>query len=197
MEENKLFPIFLKLETLSVLLVGGGNVGLEKLSALLKNSPATRVTAVATFFRDEFVELAERAQDVTMVTRGFEMTDLDAADIVILATDNFALHQAVREETRRRRILTNVADTPDLCDFYLGSVFQRGNLKIGISTNGKSPTFAKRFREFLEDIVPDNVQDLLQSLHEYRATLKDDFEHKVNALNELTASLVSKEKEQK
>jgi siroheme synthase (precorrin-2 oxidase/ferrochelatase) len=73
----------------------------------------------------------------------------------------------------------------------LGSIVQKGDLKIGISTNGKSPTFAKRFREFLEDLLPDNVQELLDNLHTYRAKLKGDFEEKVKKLNELTNSVMS------
>jgi siroheme synthase-like protein len=92
---------------------------------------------------------------------------------------------------RSRNIPVNVADTPDLCDFYLGSVVTKGQLKIGISTNGQSPTFAKRFRQVLEDVLPDETNDLVVNLRAIRDRLKGDFQYKVKKLNEYTAQLVS------
>ena len=85
-----------------------------------------------------------------------------------------------------------MADTPELCDFYLGSIVTKGDLKIAISTNGKSPTLSKRIREFFEDILPDNINDLILNLNEYRKTLKGNFEEKVDALNEITKSFKNK-----
>ncbi|NJN25122.1 MAG: bifunctional precorrin-2 dehydrogenase/sirohydrochlorin ferrochelatase [Cyclobacteriaceae bacterium] len=192
MGQNKLYPIFLKLENLHTLLVGGGNVGLEKLEALLKSSPAARVTIIADRICDEIVRLAAANSNIKLLLRKFFTSDLEGFDLLILATDDRQLHERIKVEARKKRILTNVADTPDLCDFYLGSVVQKGDLKIGISTNGKSPTFAKRFREFLEDVLPENLQELIDNLHNYRNGLKGDFQLKVNALNELTASFLSK-----
>ncbi|MCY7350093.1 MAG: bifunctional precorrin-2 dehydrogenase/sirohydrochlorin ferrochelatase [Cytophagaceae bacterium] len=190
---NRLFPIFIKLETLDVLLVGGGNVGLEKLSAILVNSPATRVTVVADRFLPEVRALAAAHAEVTLIEREFDFDDLAEKDLIILATDNKALHERIKRVTRERRILTNVADTPDLCDFYLGSIVQKGDLKIAISTNGKSPTVAKRLREFLTDVIPDNIQDILDNLTVIRERIKGDFGEKVRRLNELTAALSSKD----
>lgn len=186
---NTLFPIFVKIDQIDILLVGGGNVGAEKLSALLRNNINAKVTVVADLIREETQELVENAPFVTVIHRKFEMSDLDGKDMVIMATDNRSLHEKIKVETERRHILANVADTPDLCDFYLGSVVQKGDLKIGISTNGKSPTLAKRMREYLEDGLPDDVQELLENLEKYRKTLKDDFEYKVHALNELTEKI--------
>ena len=113
------------------------------------------------------------------------------ARLLILATDNQELHKDIKTETSKRNLLTNVADTPDLCDFYLGSIVQKGDLKIGISTNGKSPTFAKRFREFLEELLPNDLQELLDNLHTYRSKLIGDFEEKVKNKGFNGAVLVS------
>lgn len=190
---NRLFPVFLKLETLDVLLVGGGNVGLEKLSALLANSPETRVTVVADRFLPELRELAAAHPAVTLAERKFAFDDLAEKDLVILATDDAALHESIKRVTGERRILTNVADTPTLCDFYLGSIVQKGDLKIAISTNGKSPTVAKRLREFLTDVIPDTIQETLDNLTAVREEIKGDFAEKVRRLNELTEGLVRKE----
>jgi siroheme synthase-like protein len=91
--------------------------------------------------------------------------------------------------------LMNVADKPDLCDFYLGGVVTKGNLKIAISTNGKSPTIAKRLKEFLYDALPDSVDDLLENMQQIRNSLKGNLFDKINKLNEITRSMISKEKE--
>jgi precorrin-2 dehydrogenase / sirohydrochlorin ferrochelatase len=188
--QNRLFPVFLKLEELNVLLVGGGNVGLEKLSAMLNNSPETHVTMVADIFREELIEYVKNYPKVTLIERKFEFNDLNNRDLVILATDNPDLHASIKRVTSERHILCNVADTPDLCDFYLGSIVQKGDLKIGISTNGKSPTMAKRMREFLDDIIPENVQQLLENLREIRKSIKGDFQEKIRVMNEVTDGLL-------
>lgn len=189
MEQNPLFPVFLKLEELHTLLVGGGNVGLEKLSALLKNSPAARVTVVAGIISGPVEDLASVHPNVKLVARNFRPGDLSGKDLVILATDDQELHKRIRAAARKQRILINVADTPDLCDFYLGSVVTKGNLKIGISTNGKSPTIAKRMREFFEAALPDEIDDLLNNMNRIRDKIGGDFKEKVRLLNELTAGL--------
>ena len=193
--KNRLFPVFLKLEELDVLLVGGGNVGLEKLSAMLNNSPDTKVTMVADIFRDELREYVKDYPNVTLIERRFEFNDLNNRDLVILSTDNPDLHASIKRVTAERHILCNVADTPDLCDFYLGSIVQKGDLKIGISTNGKSPTMAKRMREFLDDIIPENVQQLLENLREIRKSIKGDFQEKIRIMNEVTEGMVKRNKE--
>lgn len=190
---NHLFPVFLKLEDLDILIVGGGNVGLEKLSGVLKSSPRARITLVAGVIRDDVRRLAEGKEHIRLIERNFQDGDLDEKDLAILATDDPALHVRLREIARRRRILINVADTPDLCDFYLGSVVTKGHLKIGISTNGKSPTIAKRIREYLEEALPDNMNELLDNMQAIRARLKGDFAHKVKMLNEVTRSWLKRE----
>ncbi|HEX5168646.1 MAG TPA: bifunctional precorrin-2 dehydrogenase/sirohydrochlorin ferrochelatase [Cyclobacteriaceae bacterium] len=192
MDQNNLFPVFLKLEELNTLLVGGGNVALEKLSAILKNSPNARVTVVAPLIREPLRSLAGSSPNVKIIERDFRRWDLWNKSLVVLATDNKPLHQRIRKISQRRNLLINVADTPDLCDFYLGSVVTKGNLKIGISTNGKSPTIAKRMREYLEEALPDDTNILLENMRAIRDKMKGDFDEKVKALNEITSSWLNK-----
>ena len=188
MEQNRLFPVFLKLEELHTLLVGAGNVGLEKLTALLKSSPNARITIVAPIISEPVRNLSETHRRVRLIPRKFRRTDLVGADIVLLATDDPGLHERIRKETRKRGILINVADTPDLCDFYLGSIVTKGNLRIGISTNGKSPTIARRIREFFEMALPEEADELLDNMNRIRDRIAGDFKQKVKALNEITSS---------
>lgn len=189
---NKLFPVFIKLDKIHTLLVGAGYVGTEKLSALLRNDPQARITVVADTVSAPFERLAAQADHVRIIRRKFFTTDLTGKDLVIVAVNNRAVGERIRMEARVRRILTNVADTPDLCDFYLGSVVQKGDLKLAISTNGKSPTLAKRMRAMLEEILPDSLQGVLDNLHAIRAKLQVSFDEKVEILNEITQSFTVK-----
>ncbi|HEY4655204.1 MAG TPA: bifunctional precorrin-2 dehydrogenase/sirohydrochlorin ferrochelatase [Cyclobacteriaceae bacterium] len=195
MEQNHLFPVFLKLEELHTLLVGGGNVGHEKLTALLSSSPAARVTVVAGMIGAPLKALASSHPRVKLVMRNFRRTDLSGKDLVILATDNPELHHRIRKEASKQKILLNVADTPELCDFYLGSVVTKGNLRIGISTNGKSPTIAKRMREFFQEALPDDTETLFENMQRIRERIKGDFNEKVKILNEITTSWLRTKKE--
>ena len=140
--KNRLYPVFLKLDQLNILLVGAGNVGLEKLHSLLSNSPEAKITIVAPGVKEEVRRLVGQHPSCRIEQRSFEDSDLNDKELVILATDDHKLHEYVRDLSIEKNILLNVADTPDLCDFYLGSIVQKGNLKIAISTNGKSPTAA-------------------------------------------------------
>lgn len=187
-ERNNLFPVFLKLEELETLIVGGGNVALEKLTALLKSSPMAGVTLVGSSISNEIKIMAAHNKKIKLVERNFRVRDLQYKDIVILATDDQQLHQRIRVLARKKRILINVADTPSLCDFYLGSIVTKGNIKIGISTNGKSPTIAKRMREFFEETLPEDTETLLANMQKIRDKIKGDFSQKVKVLNDITAS---------
>jgi precorrin-2 dehydrogenase / sirohydrochlorin ferrochelatase len=192
-QRNNLFPVFLKLEELETLIVGGGNVGLEKLNALLRSSPRANVTIVASAIRDEIKNIANITPHIHLIERKFRVRDLQGKDLVLLATDDPGLHGRIRLLARKRRLLVNVADTPGLCDFYLGSVVTKGNLKIGISTNGKSPTIAKRIREYLEEAIPDDTDQLWNRMQTIRDRMKGDFAQKVKMLNDLTSSWLKKE----
>ncbi|MBO3270984.1 precorrin-2 dehydrogenase/sirohydrochlorin ferrochelatase family protein [Hymenobacter defluvii] len=186
---NPLFPVFLKLEQFRVLLVGGGNVGLEKLTAILRSSPATAVTVVATWISPELRALAAPYPRIQLHERPFAETDLENHDFVFAATDDPALHRRIKAAATARGLLTNVADTPAECDFYLSSVVQKGDLKIAISTNGKSPTVAKRLRAMLEETLPEELDTVLQQMTVIRGQIQGDFAAKVKSLNAVTAEL--------
>lgn len=197
MEGNQLFPVFIKLNTIHTLLIGAGPVGLEKLSAILTNSPEARVTVIALDILPELRELAEGYEKVKLIQREFDTADLDDADLVVAATNNETLNQQIRTAADQRNLLVNFADKPDLCNFYLGSIVKKGDLKIAISTNGKSPTIAKRLKEVLNDNLPEELNDTLQQMQALRNTLNGNFTSKVKKLNEVTAILVKEKNEDK
>ncbi|MBI3501454.1 MAG: TSUP family transporter [Bacteroidetes bacterium] len=186
---NKLFPIFLKLEKLKVLIVGGGNVALEKLNAVLANSPETNITIVAPEIINEIFKISYENENVKIKQRVFFPGDLFNADIVIAATGDHDTNKIIKDEAKKREMLVNVADTPELCDFYLGSIVNKGDLKIAVSTNGKSPTLAKRVKEVLNDAIPNETQNVLDNLEVIRKKLNGNFSEKVKKLNEITSVL--------
>jgi len=191
-EGNQLFPVFLKLNNLHTVLIGAGNVGLEKLTALLGNSPQARVTVIAKEFVPEVHTLAGEYERVTIVQKSFVDTDLDDADIVVAASNDNKLNEYIKKSAHERKLLVNVADKPELCDFYLGSIVQKGDLKVAISTNGKSPTVAKRLKEVLNESLPEELDITLQQMNDLRNSLSGDFAYKVKMLNEVTSVLVDK-----
>ena len=194
-EGNQLFPVFLKLNNLHTVLIGAGNVGLEKLTALLGNSPKARVTIIAKEFVPGVHALAGEYEGISITQKAFVDTDLDNADIVIAATNDNNLNEYIRSSAHERKLLVNIADKPDLCDFYLGSIIQKGDLKVAISTNGKSPTVAKRLRQVLDEAIPGELDITLQQMNELRNSLSGDFAYKVKVLNDVTSVLVEKKTE--
>jgi siroheme synthase-like protein len=187
---NNLFPVFLKLEEMNLLIVGGGNVGLEKLQAVLQNSPGTRIKLVAATINNEIKQLAATHSNIELTEQLFQNTMLEGADIVIVAVNDIPTSETIRVEAKKLGKLVNVADKPELCDFYLSSVVKKGNLKIAISTNGKSPTAAKRLKEVLNNSLPAELDDVIQNLNQIRNKLNGNFAYKVKRLNAITRTLV-------
>jgi siroheme synthase-like protein len=190
---NQLYPIFLKVNQLPILIVGGGAVGYDKLNLILKNSPQARVVLVAMNVSPQIRSLLiGREHQVSLIERPFHLLDLENKTLVIVATNNHGLNKYIWAQAKSKGIIVNVADNPSLCDFYLGSIVSKGDLKIAISTNGKSPVFAKRLRQLLENILPDEIEDLLDNIYDFRQQLGVDFHRKVKILNALTISLLEK-----
>jgi siroheme synthase-like protein len=190
--KNRLFPVFIKLEQFNVLIVGGGLVALEKLNALLNNSPDTAIRLIAKEFHPEVLERVKPLANVTVVEKAFDENDLTNIHFIITALNDAEVSSQIAELAHRRRILINAADKPELCDFYLGAIVQKGDLKIAISTNGKSPTMARRMKDFFNEIIPGEIEETLENIYAIRSRLKGNLHEKIRKLNELTKSFVSK-----
>ncbi|CAH1001622.1 Siroheme synthase [Neolewinella maritima] len=214
---NPLYPAFFRLDRLQLLVVGAGQVGEEKLRFILKSSPNAQVTVIAPWMGEDLRAALDgydkgagspvpgRSQEgaagvwhtteegrVAYYAREFRPEDVQQADLVVAATDIRAVNRAVYDAAKAARRLCNIADTPELCDFYLGSIVTRGPLKVAISTNGQSPTFAKRFRQWLEAELPElETTDLIDNLKLFRDRLTGDFQTKVRDLNTVTSELLA------
>jgi len=190
MERNNLYPIFLKTRTLHVLIVGGGNVAEEKLSFLTKSSPDAKITMVSPMFRENTLKLAAN-YDLELIRATYKTEFLNGKHLVIATTDKPDINIQVYNDCRSMDKLVNIADNPPYCDFFMGGIVTKGNVKVAISTNGKSPTTAKRLRQFFEDVIPEDISRMVQNLNTYRKTIKGNFEQKVDKMNEVTETLVS------
>ena len=191
MERNNLYPIFLKASQLEILIVGGGFVAEEKLHFLTKSSPDAKVTMVSPMFREATLQLAKR-HDVVLIEDTYNANYLYGKHMVIATTDKPKVNLQVYTDCRKLNTLVNVADNPPLCDFYMGGIVTKGHVKVAISTNGKSPTTAKRLRQFFEEVLPEDINKMVQNLNEFRKTIKGDFEEKVDKMNEITQKLIEK-----
>jgi precorrin-2 dehydrogenase / sirohydrochlorin ferrochelatase len=142
-----LFPMFLKLEGRSCLVVGAGAIAETKIRSLLVADARVRVVAPAA---NVAVSEWARARLITREAREFTPADLANTFLVIAATSSRDLNQTVFHEAQSRNILCNAVDDPDHCDFYYPAVVRRGELQIAISTAGRSPALAQRLRHELE-----------------------------------------------
>lgn|SRR5579863_1701589 len=142
-----LFPIFVKLQGRLVVVVGGGEIAAGKIDGLRLAGARIRLVAP-----EVHASLAEpiRARKIDWVPRKFAAGDLDGTTLVIAATSAPGVNASVYREAEARGILCNAVDDIENCHFYYGSIVQRGDLQIAISTNGKSPALAQRLRQELE-----------------------------------------------
>jgi precorrin-2 dehydrogenase len=142
-----LLPIFVKLRSRLVVVVGGGAIAEGKIEGLL--AAEARVRIVAPQVTPAIAKWIEQGQ-VEWRAKTFDPADLAGAFLAIAATSAPGVNEAVFAEADARGILCNAVDDIEHCHFYYGSVVQRGDLQIAISTNGKSPALAQRLRLLLE-----------------------------------------------
>ena len=142
-----LFPMFLKLEGRQCLVVGAGKVGEPKIGGLLESGAHIRVVALDA---SPIVRQWARSGKIDLELRPFVADDLDGAFLAVVATNSRTLNERVYHEAQKRRVLCNVVDVPDLCDFFYPAVVRRGDLQIAVSTAGQSPSLAQQIRQQLE-----------------------------------------------
>ena len=141
------YPVNLDIRNRNCLVVGGGDVGTRKVMTLL--DCGAMVVVVSPAVTEKIEELSNKGL-IKLERRGFKPTDLDQMFLVIGATDNPELNRQIHAGAERLGMLCNIADRPEVCNFILPAIVNRGDLIIAISTSGKSPAFAKTMRKDLE-----------------------------------------------
>jgi len=162
---NTLYPIFLKLENQPVLIVGGGTVAEQKLNSLLGTGAG--ISVISPEVTESMATLLER-HGFPLLRRKYQTGDAEGFSLVIGATNDRAAQEEIYRDARSKSIPVNIVDVPDLCTFYLSSVFHKGDLKIAVSTNGKSPTLGKFIRDKIRDEFAEGYSELLDTLGDIR-----------------------------
>ncbi len=164
------YPVMLDLRGRSVLVVGRDRIAAEKASAL--HACGAEVTVVATRPGRSMRALVESGT-VTLRQRDFAPDDLDGAFLVVAATDDQALIDMLWDETQRRGQIINIVDVPARCNFIVPSILRRGQLTIAVSTEGASPSLAKRIRQRLEEVIGPAYGPFLRLSATARACLRE------------------------
>ena len=162
------YPIYLDVKDRKCLVVGGGAVGTRKVETLLECG--AKVTVVSIDASEKLKKLSNSGL-IRLKERAFQTDDLESVFLVVVATDDEDLNIKVHAAAERRRVLCNIADRPEACNFILPSIVSRGDLTIAISTSGKSPAFAKKLRKQLEAQFGDEYAEFLKLMGAIRKKL--------------------------
>ncbi len=162
------FPSYINLTNKKILLIGGGNIALEKLEKLTDFSKD--ITVIAEDISPKFSDFA-KLNNIPIEKRAYKRGNIDGFDIVIIATNDISLHREIFYESRDSRVLVNSVDNTAYCDFIFPSYIKKGDLTISISTSGASPAMAKRIRLYIEKLIPSNIVDFLKEMRELRKSM--------------------------
>lgn len=157
--ENKTLPILLKNQ--KILLIGGGNVALQKAQVLQENE--IDFTVISQEFKDEIFHTTNN-----LIRKKFKLSDIREYSIIIDATGNEKVTNKLLTYKKKHNILLNVVDAPKYCDFYFMALTQNRPLQIAVSSNGASPTAAKFFRDECERLIPKDITAYLEEKQKQR-----------------------------
>lgn len=166
----ELLPIFLNIRDRKCVIVGGGAVAYRK--AVLLSRAQAKLTIVAPSICEQLDELCAD-NNVTTIREAFSPTHLDAAALVIAATDDNATNRAVSTAASSLNIPVNVVDQPRLCSFIMPAIVDRSPVLVAISSSGTAPVLARKLKEIMEVVLPDRIDKLANLLASYRNQLKD------------------------
>lgn len=164
------YPISLDLREKPALLVGGGEVAFRKAKSLSRTG--CRLTVVAREFSPDFQDWLEQ-HPFHVERRAYRNGEASEYFLVISATDDPGVNKRVFEDAERAGRLINVVDQPALCNIYIPSRIERGDLQVAISTGGKCPAFARWLRRELEGAIPERYGQLLERVAVIRTRLKE------------------------
>jgi uroporphyrin-III C-methyltransferase/precorrin-2 dehydrogenase/sirohydrochlorin ferrochelatase len=162
-------PIFLRLKHQRVLVVGGGHVAMRKVQMLLRAEAQVRLVAPEIFSGLKRL-LQENVHQVEQ--RNFAETDVVGVKLVVAATDNPEINQAVYDAATLLNLPVNVVDQPQLCSFIFPSIIDRSPVVVAVSSGGSSPVLARLLRARLETYIPSAYGSLATLLGQYRQLAK-------------------------
>ena len=163
------FPIFLQIEAQPVLVVGGGESAVNKISLLLKTE--AQITVVAPFFVPRLVEWGKAGQ-ILLIQRDFSPDDITDQRLVFVATDDVDTRKNASQEAARQRIPVNVVDHPALSSFIMPAMVDRSPVIVAISSSGTAPVLARQIRAQIETVLPAGLGRLARIAGAFREEVK-------------------------
>ena len=164
------YPVFLDIADKPVVIIGGGNIALQKMDSLL--DAGAKVTVISPELNERMTELRDEGRFMH-VKRVYEPGDIEGYELAFVATDDHEENRRVWQEGRQRRIWMNAVDDIPNCDFIMPGIVQQGGLVIAISTSGASPAMARKVREDIQEFLAPEDAALLDLAGEIRRELRD------------------------
>lgn len=164
----KYFPLFLKMDKIQVLLVGGGNVATEKLEKIVQFT--TDIKIISPIILDVTQEYIEKYH-LHYEQRAYQTGDIKEFDMVVVAVDDIPLQKEIFDECKASNKLCNAVDSVEYCNFIFPAFIKKGGVTVAISTSGKSPAVAKHLKSYLDDVIPDDIGEFLDYMQELRKTM--------------------------
>lgn len=165
-------PIFFDINNRHCVVIGGGDVAMRKASMLLKADAA--ITLISPDLCHEIQTLVDDGK-IKYIQANFDSAQLDGACLVIAATDDEAVNQAVSSSAQAANIPVNVVDSPALCTFTMGSIIDRSPIVIAVSSNGNAPVLARYIRTKIETMLPAAYGRIAAIAGEFRDQVKAKF----------------------
>jgi precorrin-2 dehydrogenase/sirohydrochlorin ferrochelatase len=162
------FPIYLKMDTIKVLVVGGGRIAYEKLDKIKDFTNDIKI--ISPMINDDTKDIIHRL-DIEFEQRIYNKGDIENFDIIVVAVDNLTLQKEIFDECTSSNKLCNCVDSVDFCNFIFPAYIKKGDLIVSISTSGKSPAVAKHLKKYLQNAIPDDIDDFLDYMNQLRNSL--------------------------
>jgi precorrin-2 dehydrogenase/sirohydrochlorin ferrochelatase len=165
---NSYFPIGLRFDDKRVLLVGGGDISLFKFQKIVQFNPLL-IKCVSRKFHHDFLQKYDLP--VEIIQKDFDFLDLEGMDIVIVAIDDANLQKRIYEACKEKKLLCNCVDLLECCDFIFPSLVKRGHISIAINSNGLLPGLSAVLRKYIDDVLPENLDEVFSNLLTLRKNL--------------------------
>lgn len=164
------YPVFLDMQNKPAVVIGGGNVAVQKIDGLL--DAGAQITVVSPELNERLGKLRDEGK-IMHIKREYEPGDIEGYELVFVATDNYEENRRVWQEGRERHIWVNAVDDPPNCDFIMPGIVRKGELIVAISTSGTSPAMARKVREDIEEFLTEEDAALLDLAAEVRRELRE------------------------